>query len=146
MSHWSEVHAFWFTIACCVGAACFVAVRYRDMPHLLRAIVRGIGVVVFAQVLFDTLAPVPPAPNVLWGEANSHVLFFRYGGMVAIAAGLVSLWRPSFLVPLFAWYDSFRLLIGDIAGVPVVDTDYLNMLDTGLFAVVGGLFVVTVTS
>ena len=142
----SELHAFLMVLACCAGAAVFVGIRYAMMPHLLRAVVRGIGVVVLAQVLFDTLAPVPPAPNVLFGEANGHELFFRYGGMVAIATGIVAMWRPSFLVPMFAWYIAFRLLIGPLAGIPVVDTDFLNMLDTGLFAVVGGLFVITITS
>jgi len=141
-----EATAFLLVLACCVGAACFAGIRYATMPHLLRAVVRGIGVVVLVQVLFDTLAPVPPAPNVLFGEGGGHALFFRYGGMVAIAAGIAAMWRPSFLVPLFAWYTAFRLLIGPLAGIPVVDTDFLNMLDTGLFAVVGGLFVVSVTS
>ena len=141
-----EATAFLLVLACCVGAACFVGIRYAALPHLLRAVVRGIGVVVLVQVLFDTLAPVPPAPNVLFGEGGGHALFFRYGGMVAIAAGIAAMWRPSFLVPLFAWYTAFRLLIGPLAGIPVVDTDFLNMLDTGLFAVVGGLFVVSVTS
>jgi hypothetical protein len=142
----SETNAFLLVLACCAGAACFTGIRYAALPQLLRAVVRGIGVVVLVQVLFDTLAPVPPAPNVLFGEGGGHALFFRYGGMVAIAAGVASLWRPSFLVPLFAWYVSFRLLIGPLSGIPVVDTDYLNMLDTGLFAVVGALFVLTVTS
>lgn len=141
-----ETSAFLLVLACCVGAACFTGVRYQALPHLLRAIVRGIGVVVLVQVLFDTLGPVPPAPNVLFGEAGGHGLFFRVGGMVAIAAGLAAMWRPSFLVPLYAWYISFRLLIGPLAGIPVVDTDYLNMLDTGLFAVCGALLVVTVTT
>ncbi len=146
MAAQTETNAFLLVLACCAGAALFSGVRYAALPPLLRAVVRGIGVVVLAQVLFDTLAPVPPAPNVLWGEANGHALFFRYGGMVALAAGAASLWRPSFLVPLFAWYVAFRLLIGPLAGIPVVDTDFLNMLDTGLFAVVGALFVLTVTS
>ncbi len=141
----TETNAFLLVLACCAGAACFTGIRYAAMPHLLRAVVRGIGVVVLVQVLFDTLAPVPPAPNVLFGEGHGHQLFFRYGGMVAVAVGVASLWRPAFLVPLFAWYVSFRLLIGPLSGIPVVDTDYLNMLDTGLFAVVGALFVLTVT-
>ena len=142
----NETNAFLLVLGCCAGAAAFSGVRYAAMPPLLRAVVRGIGVVVLAQVAFDTLAPVPPAPNVLWGEAHGHALFFRYGGMVALAVGLASLWRPSFLVPLFAWYVSFRLLVGPLAGIPVVDTDFLNMLDTGLFAVLGALFVLSLTS
>ncbi|HEY0418983.1 MAG TPA: hypothetical protein VGC80_05645, partial [Acetobacteraceae bacterium] len=86
-AHQSEAHAFALTVFCCVAALPFIAIRYADIPFLLRAIVRGIGIVLFVQVLFDAFGPVPPAPNILFGEANAHVLFFRWGAAIAVLAG-----------------------------------------------------------
>ncbi|MBL6455004.1 hypothetical protein JMJ55_06690 [Belnapia sp. T6] len=143
----SEPHAFALVVFCVVAALPFIGIRYADIPKLLRAIVRGIGVVIFAQVLFDSFAPVPPAPNIIFGAANEHTLFFRYGAMIGVAAGIASLWRPIFLIPLTIYYIAFRLMIGPlVAGIWVSDTDYASMTDTGLFATFGGIVAVLVTS
>jgi hypothetical protein len=45
-----------------------------NFPRLLRVLVHGIGIVVLAQVLFDAFGPVPPAPNVILGEANARAV------------------------------------------------------------------------
>ncbi|MFC7690024.1 hypothetical protein ACFQY5_10830 [Paeniroseomonas aquatica] len=142
----SELHGFALVVFCCVAALPFVGVRYADVPRLLRAILRGIGVVVLVQVLFDAFGPVPPAPNIIFGAANEHTLFFRWGALIAVIAGFASLWRPIFLMPLFIYYVAFRLLIGPAAGIWVSDTDFLSMLDAGVFAVFGGVIAVVATS
>ena len=142
----SETHGFALVVFCCVAALPFVGIRYADVPRMLRAILRGIGVVVLVQVLFDAFGPVPPAPNVIFGAANEHTLFFRWGALIAVIAGFASLWRPIFLMPLFIYYVAFRLLIGPAAGIWVTDTDYLSMLDAGVFAVFGGVIAVVATS
>ena len=108
----SEAHAFALTVFCCVAALPFIAIRYADIPHLLRVIVRGMGIIIFAQVLFDAFGPVPPAPNILFGEANAHVLFFRWGAVIAVAAGTVGMFRPAYLLPLCYYYILWRHLIG----------------------------------
>ena len=142
----SETHGFALVVFCCVAALPFIAIRYTDVPRMLRAILRGIGVVVLVQVLFDAFGPVPPAPNIIFGAANEHTLFFRWGALIAVIAGFASLWRPIFLMPLFVYYIAFRLLIGPAAEIWVTDTDYLSMLDAGVFAVFGGVIAVVVTS
>jgi hypothetical protein len=132
-------------LAACVGAAAFVWVRYADFPRLLRVVLRGIGIVVLLQVLFDAFAPVPPLPNILFLD-GPFTLLYRWGAVIAVAVGIASLWRPAFLVPLFFYYVAFRFLIGQATGIAIVETDYLNFLDTGIFGIVGGLIVVSATS
>lgn len=142
----SETHGFALVVFCCVAALPFIGIRYAEVPRMLRAILRGIGVVVLVQVLFDAFGPVPPAPNIIFGAANEHTLFFRWGALIAVIAGFASLWRPIFLMPLFVYYVAFRLLIGPAAGIWVSDTDFLSMLDAGVFAVFGGVIAVVATS
>lgn len=145
-AHQSEAHAFALTLFCCVAALPFIAIRYADIPFLLRAIVRGIGIVLFVQVLFDAFGPVPPAPNILFGEANAHVLFFRWGAAIAVLAGVVGMLRPAFLLPLAYYYILWRHLIGPRTDMWVTDTDYFAMLDGLAFSTIGALLAVTATS
>ncbi|WP_133289907.1 hypothetical protein [Dankookia rubra] len=145
-AHQSEAHAFALTIFCCVAALPFIAIRYADIPFLLRAIVRGIGIVVFVQVLFDAFGAVPPAPNLILGEANAHALFFRWGMLVAVLAGAIGMARPAFLLPLSYYYILWRHLIGPRTDMWVTDTDYFAMLDGITFATIGVLLMVTATS
>ncbi|GGC34279.1 hypothetical protein GCM10011504_10770 [Siccirubricoccus deserti] len=146
MANRSELHGFALVVFCCVAALPFTAIRYADFPRLLRVVVRGIGIIVLVQVLFDAFGPVPPAPNIVFGEANAHALFFRWGACIGVAAGIAAMWRPIFLLPLFYYYIAWRLLIGPRTGIWVTDTDYLAMLDAGAFAVIGGILAITVTS
>jgi hypothetical protein len=142
----SEAHAFALTVFCCVAALPFIAIRYADIPYLLRVIVRGIGIVVFVQVLFDAFGPAPPAPNILFGEASAHVLFFRWAAVIAVAAGVVGMLRPAYMLPLFYYYILWRHLIGPRSDIFVAPTDYLAMLDGGAFAVIGAIIAVAATS
>ena len=142
----SETHGFALVLFCCVAALPFSAIRYADVPRLLRMVLRGIGIVVLVQVLFDSFAPVPPSPNILFGPDYGHALFFRWSAVLAVLSGVVSLWRPIFLMPLFIHYVAFRLLVGSVAGIWVSDTDFLAMLDAGVFAVFGGVIAVVATS
>jgi hypothetical protein len=109
MARQSETHGFVLTVFCVLAAIPFISVRYTDFPRLLRVLVRGIGIVVLAQVLFDAFGPVPPAPNVILGEANAHALFFRWTALIAVLAGVAAMWRPIFLLPLFYYYIAWRL-------------------------------------
>jgi hypothetical protein len=140
-----QEYSFALVVAACIGAAAFVWVRYADFPRLLRVVLRGIGIVVYIQVLFDAFGAVPPLPNILFLD-GPYTLLYRWGAVIAVAAGTIAMWRPSFLVPLFFYYVAFRFLIGKATGIAIVETDYLNFLDTGIFAIVGGLIVVTATA
>ena len=91
-------------------------------------------------------APVPPAPNILFGEANAHVLFFRWGAAIAVLAGVVGMLRPAFLLPLAYYYILWRHLIGPRTDMWVTDTDYFAMLDGLAFSTIGALLAVTATS
>jgi hypothetical protein len=132
-------------VAAVAGAALFAWVRYAEFPRLLRVVLRGIRIVVLVQVLFDAFGAVPPLPNILFLD-GPFTLLYRWGAVIAVACGVASLWRPSFLVPMFFYYVAFRFLIGQATGIAIVETDYLNFLDTGIFAIVGGLIVVTATA
>ncbi|MGY0575766.1 hypothetical protein ACTGJ9_035940 [Bradyrhizobium sp. RDM12] len=100
---------------------------------------------VFVQQVFDLLGPFPGPPNVLFGSGD-HVLFFRYGGMLAIIAGAASIRRPSFLIPLFFYYLAWRQMVSVVSGIYVTETDYLGKLDVGILIVLGVLITIVLTS
>jgi hypothetical protein len=144
--HGSDVEALALVGLCCALATLFAALRYSAVPWLLRVVLRGIGAFILVQVLFDAFGAVAPPPNVLFGVGVPHVLFFRYAALLAILAGVAGLWRPAFVLPLLLYYTLFRLRIGAIDGVKIVETDYLSLLDTGSFAAEGALLTVFLTS
>ena len=146
MAQASQNQALAIVVTAWIGACIFMSIRYQAIPWLLRFVVRGVGAVILVQVMFDSFGAIPPAPNVIFGSNVPQILFFRWGALLAVAAGIASLWRPAFLVPLFYYYISFRLRIGPAGGIPVVDTDYLSLLDAGCFATIGALLVVCLTS
>src|SRR6185437_4116505 len=88
------------------AAACLaVGVLYGEIPAILRPLLRGIAVVVLAQVICD-------AATLFYGPADIvggwYARFFVVGGGLAISAGFLTLWRPSFALPLFVHYVAFR--------------------------------------
>jgi len=119
------------------AAACLaVGVRYGEIPAILRPLLRGIAVVVLAQVICD-------AATLFYGPADIvggwYGRFFVVGGGLAIAAGFLTLWRPSFALPLFVHYVAFRHQINAATGIDVSETDYLSMMDIGIFVAIGAL-------
>ena len=146
MAQASQHQAFAIVVMAWIGALVMMQIRYQAIPWLLRFVVRGVGAVILVQVMFDSFGAVPPAPNVIFGSNLPQILFFRWAAVLAILAGAASLWRPAFLVPLLYYYIAFRLRIGPAGGIPVVDTDYLSLLDAGSFGTIGALLVVCLTS
>jgi hypothetical protein len=142
----SDIEAFGIVAVSFAAACLFAAVHYASVPWLLRVILRGIGAFILVQVLFDAFGAVAPPPNILFGVDAPHALFFRYAALLAVLAGVASLWRPAFVLPLLFYYVMFRMRIGAIDGVSIVETDYLSLLDTGSFAAEGALLTVLVTS
>jgi hypothetical protein len=140
----SESAAFAMVVLAWVFGLVMAQIRYRDFAPVLRPFVRGIGMIVLAQVLFDNFIPIPGVPNLAFGTGE-HALFFRGAAALAVAAGVLALWRPGFLLPVFFYYVGFRVLIGSVDGIPVVDTDYLSMLDTVEFALIGGCLIAWLT-
>ena len=123
----------------------FAQLRYSDLPPFLGIFIRGIGIVVLAQVFFDGIDFAPGSPNLVFGTGDTTI-FYRYGALVALISGVLAMGRPAFLITLFSYYTIFRMLIGVDTGIDVVHTDYASMLDTGLFCTVGGVVVVAATS
>src|SRR3569832_1357622 len=85
-------------VAAFAGAVALARIRYDQVPSLLRPLLRGIGVVVFVQVAFDSAALIYGPAAFVTGRNG---LFFQGGAVLALASGALCLWRPSFLVPLF---------------------------------------------
>jgi hypothetical protein len=127
------------------GAVAFRSVRYRDFSPPLRITAFAIGMAIFLQLLFDSLGPFAGPPNILFGSGD-RILFFRYGALLAIMAGVAAIWRPSFLVPLFYFYHAWREMVSVVSGIFVTETDYLGMLDVGNFCVLGVLATIVLTS
>jgi hypothetical protein len=118
-------------------AAGFAGITYRNIPAVLRPLLRGIAAVVLIQIVFDGTTLIYGPASMLNGSAGG---FFVYGTIIGIATGLAALWRPGFAVPLFFHYVAFRHQLNLTSGVAVSETDYLSMLDVGQFVAVGGLF------
>ncbi|RXH41931.1 hypothetical protein [Bradyrhizobium zhanjiangense] len=127
------------------GALAFSSIRYRDFSPPLRITAFAIGMTIFVQLLFDSLGPFAGPPNILFGSGDK-ILFFRYGAVLAVVAGIAAIWRPSFLVPLFYFYHAWREMVSVVSGIFVTETDYLGMLDVGNFAVLGVLGTIVLTS
>ncbi|MGH6979594.1 MAG: hypothetical protein ACREFC_00155 [Stellaceae bacterium] len=125
-----------------LAAGLMAGVRHADIPTLLRPLLRGIGAVVLAQVICD-------AATLLYGPADIvagwNGWFFGLGSVIAIVAGFLALYRPSFVLPLFIHYVAFRHQINAVTGIDVSETDYLSMMDIGVFVAVGGLLAVGFT-
>jgi hypothetical protein len=144
--HGSDILAFGVVgLTCCV-ACLFAAVSYASIPWLLRVVVRGIGAFILVQVMFDAFGAVAPPPNILFGSAVPHILFFRYAALLGVISGIAGLWRPIFVLPLLVYYALFRMRIGAIDGVEIVETDYLSLLDTASFATLGAFLAIFFTS
>ncbi len=141
----SELASFFTVVLACCGAVCFSGIRYSDMTAALRITMRGIGIFVFLQVLFDAFGPFPGPPNILFGD-NAPLLYFRYAAVLGVLAGVASLWRPSFLIPLFLYYVGWRELVGTLSGISVDTTDYLGMVDAGYFSTVGTFIALALTA
>ena len=142
----SDAMAFAFVAFACGLAAVLAGIRYAEVPWLLRVVLRGIGAFILVQVMFDSFGAVAPPPNILFGPAGEHVLFFRFAASLGVLAGIAGLLRPAFVLPLLLYYTLFRMRIGGIDGVKIVETDYLSLLDTGSFAVEGAMLTVLLTS
>jgi len=140
-----ETLTFVLVCAAFIGALLFRFIRYSDLSPALRVVIRGVGIIVFIQMAFDALGPFAGPPNILFGS-GPHVLFFRYGAILAMISGVAAIWRPAFLFPLFYFYVGWRELIGAVSGVPIVATDYLGMLDGAYFSVVGVFLTLVLTS
>jgi len=125
-----------------LAAAVIAGIQYRDIPTVLRPLLRGIAAVVLVQIVFDGTTLVYGPTSMLTGTVGA---FFLYGTIIGIAAGLAALWRPAFTVPLFFHYVAFRHQLNLASGVEVSETDYLSMLDVGQFVAVGALFLVLAT-
>jgi len=123
-------------------AAWFHSVRYGEIPPVLRPLMRGIAGVVLIQIAFDG-STLLYGPEPMLTGANGA--FFGLGTGLAIAGGLLALWRPSFVLPLLFHYVSFRHQLNRVSGVEISETDYLSMLDVGEFAAIGALFTVFLT-
>jgi hypothetical protein len=126
----------WLDIVVCAAAAMVSSVRYADIPEPLRLLGRGIGMVVLVQVAFDGSTLLYAPQSILQGDDGA---FYRLGTVLALAAGIGSLWRPSFLLPLMFHYVAFRHQLNLATKVDISETDYLSMLDVGEYCVLGGI-------
>lgn len=135
---------FWMVLATFIFAILTSSVRYSVLSSAPRIIIRAIAMMVLFQVACEAFGAVYGAPNILFDE-GPDLLFFRYGAVIGLIAGVLSWFRPSFALCLLTHYVLFRERISAINLIPVVRTDYMSMTDIALFATVGTLLVVALT-
>lgn len=145
LARWSDIYALVLVCLAFAGALAFNSIRYRDFSPPLRITAVAIGMAIFVQLLFDSLGPFAGPPNILFGSSDK-TLFFRYGAVLAVVAGIAAICRPSFLLPLFYFYHAWREMVSVVSGIFVTETDYLGMLDVGNFIVLGVLGTIVLTS
>ena len=135
---------FWLVVATFVFAALTSSVRYSMMSDAPRILLRAIAMMVFFQVGCEAFGAVYGAPNLIFSE-GPDLLFFRYGALIALVAGALSWFRPSFAICLIVHYVLFRERISANGSIPIVRTDYMNMTDIALYTVIATLCVVSLT-
>lgn len=134
----SPQDCLWLDVLALSGAALLGKVTYREIPEPLRLLARGIGMVVLVQVAFDGSSLLYAPDSMTQGAEGA---FYRFGTLLALAAGMGAIWRPSFLLPLMIHYVAFRHQLNLLTRVEISETDYLSMLDVGEFCALGGLTV-----
>lgn len=142
MFHLASVSAPVTLFVTCASAAIsipFARIRYVDIPKFLSLFIRVIAAVVTVQVFFDSIDATPGIPNLI--DFGSSPLFAS-SLVVALLVGAAAIWRPVFAIPLFGYYLMFRLAIVNHIGIEVVETDYVGMIETGLFSAIGAMVVV----
>ena len=132
------LECLWLDVVACAAATLLSQIAYHDIPEPLRLLARGIGMVVLIQMAFDgsTLFYAPASMT-----TGSEGIFYRFGTLLALAAGLGAIWRPAFLLPLMIHYVAFRHQLNVLTTIDISETDYLSMLDVGEFCALGGLTV-----
>src|SRR6185369_2329214 len=135
---------FWLVLATFIFGVATSSVRYTVLSDAPRIILRAIAMMVLFQVACEAFGAVYGAPNLLFSE-GPDLLFFRYGAMIALVAGVLSWFRPSFAICLLMYYVMFRERISHNALIPIVRTDYMSMTDIALFTAISVLVVVALT-
>jgi len=135
---------FWLVLATFIFGVATSSVRYTVLSAAPRIILRAIAMMVLFQVACEAFGAVYGAPNLLFSE-GPDLLFFRYGAMIALVAGVLSWFRPSFAICLLMHYVLFRERISHNALIPIVRTDYMSMTDIALFTAISVLVVVALT-
>ena len=138
IAYGSPQDCLWLDVLALAGAALLGKVTYREIPQPLRFLARGIGMVVLAQVAFDGSSLLYAPDSMTQGAQGA---FYRFGTLIALAAGAGAIWRPAYLLPLMIHYVAFRHQLNLSTRVAISETDYLSMLDIGEFCALGGLTV-----
>ena len=135
---------FWLVLATFIFGIATSSVRYTVLSDAPRIILRAIAMMVLFQVACEAFGAVYGAPNLLFSE-GPDLLFFRYGALIALIAGVLSWFRPSFAICLLMHYVLFRERISHNALIPIVRTDYMSMTDIALFTAISVVVVVALT-
>ena len=126
------VSPFWWVLILFLFGVVARKATFDRMWAPVTVLVRGILVMVAFQIGCEAFGAVYGAPNFFFDEGGD-LLFFRYGALLALIASLFIWWRPSFAPCVLAHYVMFRHRFSANAQIPIVETDYLSMLDIGMF-------------
>ena len=125
--------------AALAAAAVFANTRYGDFAPLLKAILRAsaVGIVVLL---------IAESPDYTLGDpaAARALEYVRSARPFAIAAAVVGMFRPAFVIPAVIYLASTRHLIEPISGLQMSWLDIRYMLDMALYLAVFGIAVVKV--
>ena len=108
---------------------------YGDLWRPLRILMRGAGIVIFAQIVFDALYPSAWMSNLLIGVNPSVKLLIG----IAFVTGCVAMWKPSFLVPMGLAYIEFRYHTPNDYGLMRASADFQTLNDAATFTAVSFL-------
>lgn len=108
---------------------------YRDLWRPLRILMRGAGIVIFAQIIFDAFYPSAWMSNLLIGVNPSVKILIG----IAFVTGCVAMWKPSFLVPMGFAYIEFRYHTPNDYGLMRASADFQTLNDAATFTAVSFL-------
>lgn len=127
--------AFPLLLAVFAGAAAYAfafrGYRYAEIWTPIRVLLQGTGLVFGVQVLFDAFYPSAFVSNLFIGEfTDARVLVG-----LALAAGVLALRRPAFLLPFYLAYFMFRFRAPVPYAFPDTFLDFATPLDVGAFGI-----------
>ena len=130
---WLQADAPAFLPLILVGAlivACaFLRFRSAELPKTACWFIRGLALFAIA---YAVLEPFDFPLQELGTPASSA--FLVAGRIAAIACGMVALARPSFLLPALLYGAVNRASMVATTHIAISNTDYVNVLEAGLFA------------
>jgi hypothetical protein len=106
-----------------------ISLKYDRVWLPLSILMRGSSSLILIQMLVDAFWPTSFQSNIFFG-IDAEIKLILLVGMIA---GVISLVRPAFVLPMLIAYSLFRARIPILFELPSSKTDFVTLVDVGQF-------------